>query len=269
MTNYQFLSIDQINIHGGTQCRFSINRPVVSDYAQKMKDGVTFPPISTVSDGKSFWLVDGYHRLLATKEIGNQDIEAEVVTGSLEDAQDIALGANDTHGLARTNEDKRKAVETALSMKRHQNKSDREIAKLCKVSHPFVAAIRNPDSKEKQSKNLLNHVAKKSGEHEPSGINSTSEDDPKFVLTKDYGPDDAELRANELALQSDMEWMHKLLEANGNLAVAHEEITRLNHAYAKLEMRFRGLKNERDVAISMVKSLQSKLDRLQLKAELV
>lgn len=263
MTNYQFLSIDQINIDGGTQCRFSTNRPVVTDYAQKMKDGVNFPPISTVSDGKTFWLVDGYHRLLATKEIGNQDIEAEVVNGSLEDAQDMALGANDTHGLARTNEDKRQAVETALSMKRHQNKSDREIAKLCKVSHPFVAAIRNPDSKEKQSKNLLNHVAKKSGSDAVSGINSTSEDDPKFVLTQDYGPDEAELRANELAHQEDLDALNKLLEADDKLAAAHTEITRLNHLNAHLSVRINVLTTQLNEAIKQAKRYQRKVDSLQ------
>jgi hypothetical protein len=263
MKNYQFLSIDQINIHGGTQCRISVNRPVVTDYARKMREGVSFPPISTVSDGKTFWLVDGYHRLIATKEIGNQDIEAEVMSGSLEDAQDMALGANDTHGLARTNEDKRQAVETALSMKRHEKKSDREIAKLCKVSHPFVAAIRNPDSKEKQSKNLLNHVAKKSSADEVSGINSTTDADPKFVLTQDYGPDEAELRANELAYQEDLDALNKLLEADDKLAAAHTEITRLNHLNAHQSVRINLLTTQLNEAIKQAKRYQRKVDSLQ------
>ena len=116
MNNIQTLRLEQVNIYSSTQCRHSINKSVVYDYAQKMSEGESFPPLLTVSDGKSFWLVDGYHRFHASKEIGFRDIQAEVVSGSLEDAQDMALGANDTHGLPRSNEDKRQAVELALAM---------------------------------------------------------------------------------------------------------------------------------------------------------
>lgn len=262
MTNYQTLSIDQININGSTQCRHSINKAVVSEYAQKMYGGVDFPPISAVYDGKTFWLVDGFHRLLATKEIGNKDIEAEVISGTLEEAQDMALGVNDSHGLPRTNEDKRKAVETALSMKRHAHKSDREIAKLCKVSHPFVASIRNPEAKENHSKNLLNHVSNKFGANESSGINSTPDADPKFVLTQDYGPDENELRANELAAEADRETFNKMLEADDALATAHAEITRLNYLVAQLQIRISVLMREKNEAIKDAKRAQSMYDKI-------
>ena len=48
---------------------------------------------------------------------------------------------------------KRKQVEAALSMDRHAQKSDREIARLCDVSHTFVAVVRNPDMKKQRDKN--------------------------------------------------------------------------------------------------------------------
>jgi hypothetical protein len=51
-----------------------------------------------------------------------------------------ALAANQTHGLRRTNADKRRAVELALD--RWPDKSDREIATLAGTSHPFVGRVR-------------------------------------------------------------------------------------------------------------------------------
>lgn len=79
----------------------------------------------------------------------------------------------------------------------------------------------------------------------------------KPVLTQYYGPDEAELKANELAQQADLEALNKLLEADDALATAHAEIKRLNLAYAQLEIRFRGLMNEKSEAVRLLQKAQA------------
>ena len=61
-------------------------------------------------------------------------------------------------------------------------------------------------------------------------------------------PDDEEIKASELAMQADQEAMYKLLESDDALATAHEEIKRLNHLNAQLEVRIHGLMNEKNEA---------------------
>lgn len=57
--------------------------------------------------------------------------------------------------------DKRKAVETLLADAEWAQMSDREAAKVCGVSHSFVAAIRSPEVREKQRQNVEKHFSEK------------------------------------------------------------------------------------------------------------
>ena len=255
------LKFSQIRIDGGTQMRVSINQDKVSEYAEKMRENAKFPPLKATFDGTVYWLYDGFHRYFAAQAAGATTIEVDYKPGTMEDAQDLALGANDDHGLPRSNEDKRKAVETALAMERHAKKSDREIARLCKVSHTLVAAVRNPEVKKQQTKNNLKSLEKSLAKDEDTGVSSTgvsSTPDPKVELTQDYGPDEQELKANELAQQADLEAMNKLLESDDALATAHAEVKRLNHLVSQLQVRISVLMREKNVAIDMVKEYQAK-----------
>lgn len=256
------LKFSQIRIDGGTQMRVSINQDKVAEYAEKMREDGKFPPIKAAFDGTVYWLYDGFHRYFAAQAAGATTIEVDYKPGTMEDAQDLALGANDDHGLPRSNEDKRKAVETAIAMERHADKSDREIGRLCNVSYKLVAVIRRPELKEQRAKSLAKTMANKLGKTEESNndveTSLTPNADPKPVLTQDYGPDEQELKANELAQQADLETLNKMLEADDALATAHAEITRLNHLVAQLQVRISVLMREKNSAIDMVKEYQAK-----------
>lgn len=253
------LKFSQIRIDGGTQMRVSINQDKVAEYADKMREDAVFPPIKVMFDGTVYWLYDGFHRYFAAQSAGFNAIQVEYKPGTMEDAQDYALGANDDHGLPRSIEDKRKAVETALEMERHKDKSDREIAKLCKVSASFVGSIRRPEVKERQKKNREVSATNQVKETAPEeSVVDYTPADPKPVLTQDYGPDEQELKANELAQQADLETLNKMLEADDALATAHTEITRLNHLVAQLQVRISVLMREKNAAIDMVKEYQAK-----------
>ena len=116
---------------------------MVKDYVGALRRGEQFPPIRLVYDGDQYYLVDGHHRLAATRELaGLEDIAVEVFDGTFSDALWLSWGANRDHGLRRTPEDKRRAVRAALAHPQWNKKSDREIARHIGCDHKTVAAIR-------------------------------------------------------------------------------------------------------------------------------
>ena len=138
------IQITKINTVSGTQARTSLNQEIVSEYADAYRSGASMPPVIVFFDGSTYYLADGFHRYFAAKEAGVESIVEEVIPGTLRDAILYSLSANSKHGLRRSNEDKRKAVSTLLDDPEWSTWSDRKIADACAVSHPFVAAIRNP-----------------------------------------------------------------------------------------------------------------------------
>jgi len=136
------IKLDEIRTDGGTQPRAKLNDERIEAYGQDMKDGVKFPPVEVVCDGENFWLWDGFHRACAASDAGLQTIAALVTRGTKQDAQWLSYSANATHGLYRSNEDKRRAVTAAIEHPRSQALSDSAIAEHCGVSHTFVGKLR-------------------------------------------------------------------------------------------------------------------------------
>lgn len=139
-TQIQEISIDQINIYGGTQARVKTSEDAIESYAEEMQRGAVFPPISVYFDGTTYWLADGFHRFLATKRNGLPAISAEVQPGGRVEALRHALGANSLNGVYRTNGDKRNAVEIALE--EWTDLANPVIAEICKVSAELVRNCR-------------------------------------------------------------------------------------------------------------------------------
>ncbi|MDQ8202104.1 ParB/RepB/Spo0J family partition protein [Pelagicoccus sp. SDUM812003] len=145
----QRINLDEIDIYAGTQTRVETNDEAIAGYAENMKQGAEFPPISLYYDGSKYFLADGFHRFLAAKRLEEKDILAEVHEGSRTDALIAALGANATNGLYRTNADKRHAAEIALE--EWSDRSNAYLADICKVSIELVRRVRksmgldNPD----------------------------------------------------------------------------------------------------------------------------
>jgi hypothetical protein len=138
----QLFPADLIRADGGTQPREALDMHVVAEYAEAMRGGAVFPAVDVFFDGKDYWLADGFHRLQATQDAGLEEVHANVRAGTQRDALLFSLGANATHGLPRTNADKRRAVTTMLVDDEWQSLSDSEIARRCHVSQPFVGKVR-------------------------------------------------------------------------------------------------------------------------------
>lgn len=124
------------------QQRVQNSEETINDYRTAILEGEILPPITLFETDGQLWVADGIHRLLATKQTGRTTIDAIIYTGTKRDALLYAVGANGTHGLRRSREDKRKAVQTLLSDPEWSRLSDREIARLTHTSHPFVAELR-------------------------------------------------------------------------------------------------------------------------------
>jgi ParB-like nuclease domain len=138
----QMLELSLIRVDGGTQPRAAMDEGSVREYAEDMARGAAFPPVVVFYDGTDYWLADGFHRYHAAKSSGRSEVAAEVRQGTLRDAVLFSVGANATHGLRRTNLDKRRAVRTLLADPEWAGWSDREIARRCGVTPTFVGSLR-------------------------------------------------------------------------------------------------------------------------------
>jgi hypothetical protein len=137
------LPLAAIRTDGGTQPRSLIDSTIVEEYAEAMNDGVKFPSIIVFFDGQEYWLADGFHRLNAALKLDWLEYPADVRQGTQRDAILYSVGVNATHGLRRTNADKRRAVERLLRDEEWSKWSDREIARKCAVGNKFVGDIRH------------------------------------------------------------------------------------------------------------------------------
>jgi hypothetical protein len=135
------IPIDRISTEG-TQTRVSLNDMVIAEYAEAYEQGIELPPIDVYYDEIFYFLADGFHRLRAVQQIGCDSISANVHPGNRRDAILHAVGSNETHGLRRTNADRRQAVMLMLNDPEWSQWSNHAIARQCMVSEISVRRAR-------------------------------------------------------------------------------------------------------------------------------
>jgi hypothetical protein len=134
------IPIDLITIDHETQSRADTNRDTVAEYAEAWRSENEFPPVDLFSDGTGYHVGDGVHRILSAKEAGRSSVPACVHQGGKHEASIFACGANKSHGLKRTNADKRKCVERMLRLEAEW--ADNRIAAHVGVSQEHVRQVR-------------------------------------------------------------------------------------------------------------------------------
>lgn len=137
-----FLEIAKIRRDGGTQPRIAIHPLTLEEYAREMKAEASFPPVIVFYDGTDYWLADGFHRVEAASSIGIKKVSSSIKQGSRRDAILYSVGANATHGLRRSNADKRRAVLKLLEDEEWSKWSNREIARRVAVDEKMVRKLR-------------------------------------------------------------------------------------------------------------------------------
>lgn len=154
------LPLAEIEIDPELQARANgVSRATVREYAEAMRPNrpddpkdrqpARFPPVIVFKDAKGkHWLADGFHRCAALASLPEAEdgtpraIEVELREGSRRDAQLHAIGANFSHGLKRSNADRRKAALMLLTDATWGKRSDTWIAKQANVSQPFISKLR-------------------------------------------------------------------------------------------------------------------------------
>ena len=134
------IKIEELNTRD-LQTRAALNEDTVSDYAEAMERGDKFPAVTVFTDGAEYYLADGFHRVEALRRIGKKTVMAELQDGDYKAALLYALKANSTHGLRRTNADKRHALEMAWNAREHLfggEPSQALLADTCGVSYKTV-----------------------------------------------------------------------------------------------------------------------------------
>jgi hypothetical protein len=251
------LKLSQIVIDKGTQTREAIDQKTVTEYAEVIMNKDTLPPLVVFHDGISYYLADGFHRYFAYKQTVTPEVEVEVINGTLRNAQEYALGTNDKHGLKRSNGDKRNAVLIALNDLEWSLLTNREIGKLCRVSHTFVNAIKEkleadkPKQKEKKPKD----VSQKNRPAEPEVDTEFDEEDKVhelLVQQKELEEENTKL-LDQLAL--------KVMDATPEQKKqAAETIAELRAENERLERELESVKISRDSYMKQNAEMQKQIN---------
>jgi hypothetical protein len=225
------INLKTIRIDGGTQSRVALNESTVAEYAEAIAEGVKLPPVTVFFDGSDNWLADGFHRFHAYNRAGKASIHADIREGTVREAILYSFGANCTHGLRRTNADKRKAVSAMLADDEWSAWSDRKIAEACGVSQPFVSGMRKP---EKVITVITPKASKVESDSTPASaqvsagvVTVTTPDEMKAARKVEFAP------AAKAGMSSDDE---PLTDAD-ELAEAHHTITELAQENERLQDR--------------------------------
>lgn len=126
-----------------TQQRVKMDIVHVDKLAESLNEVEDLAPIDVIFDEEKYWVIDGFHRILAYQKAKKDVIPAYVTQGTQRDAILASVAANaENLCLPRTKQDKEKAVKVLLDDPEWSQWSDRRIARQVKVSPTFVSTIR-------------------------------------------------------------------------------------------------------------------------------
>ena len=133
------LVIKDIRLDGRTQQR-EVSDAIVAEYMEVIRVSETIlPPVDVMTDGKEYWLTDGFHRLFAYRKLGKNYIEAVVSTGTHREAIWASYAANITHGFRRQPGTSKEIIRKILTDKEWGKIPLSEIARHIGVSHQYVS----------------------------------------------------------------------------------------------------------------------------------
>jgi ParB-like chromosome segregation protein Spo0J len=246
---------------------------------QELKDSIEVNGVLNPITIYQNMVIDGWHRYKAANELGmdcpESDLDESIDPKDFVLAQNknrrhitmaqLAIATAQVYEWHPANRPNKSALSAELS------KTTAELAEISGVSKRTIeqakSVLKNasPEVKEavKSGKIGLSKaqaISKLDKEKQADAIDKAlpKEVFEKPILTQYYGPDEQELKANELAQQADLEAMNKLLESDDALATAHAEVKRLNHLVSQLQVRISVLMREKNAAIDMVKEYQAK-----------
>jgi ParB-like chromosome segregation protein Spo0J len=241
---------------------------------QELKDSIENIGVQTpivIFENK---VIDGWHRYTAANDVGmpcpESDLDEDI------DPRDFVLASNKSRRHLTKSQlalSYAKVYEWAPEGKPSNSqpglelKTAKELAKLSGASTTTIEQVKKvlKDGDENVIKAVESGKisAKRGAEISrlPKDQQSAAIDEPRPSILDGNVPDDEELRANELAIQADMDAMSKFLEADDKMAELAEENKRLRYLVAQKDIRIASLMNEKNTAVKMVKDLQRQVDK--------
>jgi hypothetical protein len=137
---------------------------------------------------------DGFHRFYAARRAGETTMLAEQRVGTRRDALLYACAANASHGLRRTNDDKRKAVSTMLGDEEWGDWSNRKIARHCGVDEKMVRSLRLGRSDDQERRYITKHGTEATMDTAKIGRQSANGDQALEPEPEDQTPETPEAR---------------------------------------------------------------------------
>jgi hypothetical protein len=272
------INILDIRIDGGTQPRQEINYEVVKDYAELMREGVKFPPITVFFDGAVYWLADGFHRYHGYKSNATATIEAEVINGSVDDAEEYSFTVNGGRGNDLTRDDKKAIIRRMLLKKeRYGTWSQERIAKHVHVSPMFVSRVKASmeiKDEPKVKKFIKDGVEK---EMNVSNIGKKAKEKPTKPTKPDVAPyDEKEDKIRELSeVITQLDEENTLLKDKISIGLwdasdiekidVEDTITELREQIRLLEIDNKALRESRDMFQNRNAELMKTVNYLQRK----
>ena len=284
-TEFINLPLNAISITGGTQSRVALNQEAVAEYAEVIRHAGELPPVVVFNDGASdgLWLADGFHRYHAHRAAGALEITCDVRVGTQRDAVLCSAGANASHGLRRTSDDKRHAVMLLLNDSEWSAWSQEKIAKTCGVSTGLVSKIVNELSLHCEEMRPAVRVVERSGqtyEQKTSNI-GRGKSAPTPVAAKgeaadgetscppdpaqdDCGPSEAEIAVAVASEAVQLDYIQNLLaNENDPLTKALADVAQMRLLNGALKSQNDGYQATIAEQIRMIKALRAKLVKLE------
>ena len=145
LTETKLLALDMIERDPLVEPRIEpIDRHIVQAIGWSIRNGISPPPILVYAVGpsrrKRFLLIDGRNRIAATRSIGEKEIMAEIVDGTIEQAGWAAAGVNGRPQQTRSPAEVRRAVEMAI--RAAPRSDDKRIAEHCQCPRATVRDVR-------------------------------------------------------------------------------------------------------------------------------
>lgn len=262
--------------------------PMTPEEFQNLKDSIdvngVLNPI-TIHEGM---VIDGWHRYQAALELGMDCPEAELEEWV--DPKDFVLAQNKNrrhitaaqlamattavydwypNGVTSRSAPGAELHKTSAELAEISGTSERTINQAKAVLKNASPEVQDAVKSGKIGLKKAQAIAKLPKDKQAAAIDKPIIAPERPRLTEDYGPDEAELKAMELREQSDREAFHKMLEADDALATAYEEIKRLNHLNAQMQVRINVLMVQKTEAIKIAMREQAKLDRIQKSNRLI
>lgn len=250
MRNVVEISVTDIIANGHYQGRVATNTAVIEEYREALVRGDVFPPIEVFEVDSQLYLTDGFHRYSAHCLAGRTSILAIVRPGTEAEALESALCANQTHGLPRSNGDKRLLVKRALEIEAFQGLSQRELAKKLRVSAPFVGKIN------RQAGITTTEVLADDAETSPQVKTFTPNGDPAPSRVSASRSDNSCVDAQTKALMDEIELLRE------GLAICERDSESLKDQLAATMIS--STPEDREYANEYIKDLREKIRLLEI-----